>query len=519
MTVVNPKSISGITSITTASGSDDLLTIHTNNGTERLRVDTTQTSITGTTKIVTGIVTTLTATGSAKVGSGVTLSPDGDIFATGVTTSTTVQVGSATTVHTTGIDLGSGNLTGHNLHSTGITTSSSVIVGGGVTISESGIEASGIGITVANINGTQIGGRRNIIINGAMEVAQRGISSTSDGHHSVDRFEMNYGGENESPTQAQATLTSAAGPYREGHRKAFKITNGNQTGGAGTGDYLFMRTRLEAQDIATSGWDYAQTSSFITLSFWVKSSVAQTFAIRVKSEDGTAQNYSFQYTISSADTWQKVVHTLPGNSNLEFDNNTDVGLNIFWEIFRGTDQTDSSFTNNAWAAFSSSSRTKDQTSTWWTTDDATFFITGVQLEVGPQATRFEHRTYGDELLLCQRYFRAFMNGTYSCVPILGRKSGSDTIVADVMIFPPMRTQGSDQNGTVHSFGSYRRLSDNTAANITGDTTVKILNTGGSGYNYGTTARFTTPSDTGSTNQIFTHITTQQRLHFWLSAEL
>ena len=140
MTVVNPKSISGITSITTASGSDNLLTIHTSDAsnTERLRIDST-----GTTKIVTGIVTTLTATtgivttlttntltanSTAKVGSGVTLSPDGDIFATGVTTSTTVQVGSATTIHTTGIDLGDGNLTGHNLHSTGITTSSSVIV-------------------------------------------------------------------------------------------------------------------------------------------------------------------------------------------------------------------------------------------------------------------------------------------------------------------------------------------------------------------------------------------------------
>ena len=84
MTVVNPKSISGITSITTASGSDNLLTIHTSdaNNTERLRIDST-----GTTKIVTGIVTTLTATGSAKVGSGVTLSPDGDIFTTGVSTS------------------------------------------------------------------------------------------------------------------------------------------------------------------------------------------------------------------------------------------------------------------------------------------------------------------------------------------------------------------------------------------------------------------------------------------------
>ena len=96
MTVVNPKSISGINSITTGSGSDDILTIHTNNGTERLRIDST-----GTTKIVTGIVTTLTATtgivttlttntltanSTTKVGSGVTLSPDGDVFFTGITT-------------------------------------------------------------------------------------------------------------------------------------------------------------------------------------------------------------------------------------------------------------------------------------------------------------------------------------------------------------------------------------------------------------------------------------------------
>ena len=85
MTVVNPKSISGINSITTGSGSDNLLTIHTSDAsnTERFRIDST-----GTTKITTGIVTTLTATSSAKVGSGVTLSSDGDIFATGVCTAT-----------------------------------------------------------------------------------------------------------------------------------------------------------------------------------------------------------------------------------------------------------------------------------------------------------------------------------------------------------------------------------------------------------------------------------------------
>ena len=113
--------------------------------------------------------------------------------------------------------------------------------------------------------------------------------------------------------------------------------------------------------------------------------------------DGTAQNYSFQYTISSANVWQKVVHSIPGNSNLQFDNNVSLGLTMFWDIFRGTDQTDGSFTNNAWAAFSSSSRSKDQTSTWWTTNDATFEITGVQFEVGSQATAFEHRSYNEEL--------------------------------------------------------------------------------------------------------------------------
>ena len=373
-----------------------------------------------------------------------------------------------------------------------------VQVGSAVTISESGIEASGIGITCANINGSQIGGRRNIIINGAMEVAQRGISSTSDGYHTVDRFEMNYGGENEAPTQEQATLTSAPGPYREGHRKAYKITNGNQTGGAGTGDYLFMRTRFEASDIATSGWDYAKPESFITLSFWVKSSVAQTFPVRLVTSDGTTQNYAFEYTISSADTWQKVVHTFPGNSNLDFDNNTDVGLTMFWDIFRGTDQTASSFTNNAWAAFSSSSRTKDQTSTWWTTNDATFFVTGVQFEVGSQATPFEHRTYGDELSLCQRYFQRHQYGSYIGVNFLGRKTGSNTVVGVMLGFPHMRTAASGTH--TGSFKLYR-ITDGSSHSSTSVTVGQP-----SGYGHNTikiTAECTGSFSTGNIAMLYT----------------
>ena len=381
MTVVNPKSISGINSITTGSGSDNLLTIHTNDGTERVRVD---------------------STGATKVGSGVTLSPDGDIFATGVTTSTTVQVGSATTIHTTGIDLGNGNLTGHNLHSTGITTSSSAIVGGGVTISESGIEASGIGITCANINGTQIGGRRNIIINGAMQIAQRGSTSTTDGYQTVDRFNINTDGTDEACTNAQSDVASGTTPYAVGLRKTLKITNGNQTSGAGAADNVVIHYFIEAIDMQRCGWNYTSSSSFITLSFYVKSSVAQTYFCRVMTDDGTKQSYPFSFALT-ADTWTRVIHTIPGNSNLQFDSNVNRGLMIEFAIFRGTDKT-GSVTLNQWAAYDSSARLPDMTSTWYTTNDATFEITGLQLEVGSQATPFEHLSFGEDLILCQRYF-------------------------------------------------------------------------------------------------------------------
>ena len=415
MTVVNPKSISGITSITTASGSDNLLTIHTSdaNNTERLRIDST-----GTTKIVTGIVTTLTATGSAKVGSGVTLSPDGDIFATGVTTSTTVQVGSATTIHTTGIDLGDGNLTGHNLHSTGITTSSSVIVGGGVTISESGIEASGIGITVANINGGKVGGRKNLMINGSMIISQRYRTAaiTNVTGYVIDRFTISQNGTDESPTKQQVGITTGSAPWKLGFGKALKITNGNQTGGAGGGDYIFIRYNWEGQEIVTSGWDYIDPKSFITLSFWIKSSVAQSFQMYFRSRrTGTEYNYPFETGSLTADTWTKVIKTIPGNSNLLFNHDNLEGLYLDTGIFFGTNFTDNSVTNDAWAAYNSGTRMKDNDSTWYLTDGATLEITGFQLEVGTQATPFEHRGENEELALCQRYCYVIhmQNGDYS----------------------------------------------------------------------------------------------------------
>ena len=251
----------------------------------------------------------------------------------------------------------------------------------------------------------KIGTSKNIIINGAMQVAQRGTSSTTANTYStVDRNQIRTSGVDEAPTIAQVDVASGTTPYTLGFRKAFKITNGNQTGGAGAADFIWWDHRLEAQDIANSGWNYTSSSSYITLSFWIKSSVAQTFKGYLRSIDGTAQQYPFETGSLTADTWTKITKSIPGNSNLTFDNNNDFGLQINILAFYGTDGTANSVTENAWGAFASSARMKDNTSTWYTTNDATLEITGVQLEVGSVATDFEDRSFGQELALCQRYY-------------------------------------------------------------------------------------------------------------------
>ena len=275
-----------------------------------------------------------------------------------------------------------------------------------------GVGASSAAITVNNSDGTCTANitnnlsNRNKVINGAMQIAQRGTSdSSSSGGFTCDRFGVYPSGTDEAPTQAQVDVASGTTPYTLGFRKAFKVTNGNQTGGAGTTDRIVISYRVEAQDIAKSGWNYTDSNSFITLSYWVKSSVAQEFFGFLFTPDGTQSLYSFSLGSLSADTWTKITKTIPGNSNLTFTNDTGEGLLIRNVLFSGTAMS-GTITQNQWGNFNSSVRYPDNTSTWYTTNDATFEITGMQLEVGSTATDFEHRSSAEELKLCQRYFQS-----------------------------------------------------------------------------------------------------------------
>ena len=330
------------------------------------------------------------------------------------------------------------------------------------TIKVNNIESStggGVAAKLASVNGGFIG-TKNLIINGSCIVAQRSASSTSDGMQTVDRITYFRGGTDETPTQAQADVAAGTTPYSLGFRKCFKITNGNQTSGAGAADYVWLRYVVEDQDIATSGWNYTSSSSFITLSFWVKSSVSQVFNGVIRSLNGTSQMYPISLGSLTANTWTKITKTIPGNSNITFNNDNSAGLAINIFPFFGTNYTDNATTENAWAVYNGSARAKDSVTTWYTTNDATFEVTGLQLEVGSVATDFEHRSYAQELQLCKRYFQRAGGAHW------GATEGGENYRLQIQLEPEMRTSPTV---TVRSGGVFNSRSSGADIAITNPT--------------------------------------------------
>ena len=313
-----------------------------------------------------------------------------------------------------------------------VTTNTGTVITGICTATS--FSGSGEGLTRT----TQLS-HRNLIINGAMQVAQRGTSYTgTNNYNTVDRILISTNGLDENCTFAQVDVSSGTTPYTLGFRKAFKITNGNQTNGAGVNDYVQIQHRLEAQDIANSGWNYKSSSSYITLQFWVKSSVAQNFYCYLRTKDGTGQGYIFETGSLTANTWTKIEKTIPGNSNITINNDNGEGLQINISPFWGTTYTNNSASLNAWGTFSGTARTPDHTSTWYTTNDATFELTGVQLEVGEQATPFEHKRFSDELRNCQRYFQQVKGHSDMVCAGPGRSNGTTHAPFTIPLSVPLR---------------------------------------------------------------------------------
>ena len=264
--------------------------------------------------------------------------------------------------------------------------------------------------TTASWGAAGAGKARNLIINGDYIIVQRGETTTGAGF-AMDRWQMVQNHADENCVGSRSDIGSGNIAFTAGFRHAFKILNGNQTGLDGT-DLVGFKTILEAKDIRNSGWDYLSTSGKITLSFYVKSSVAQAFSGNLRTSDGTTQVYKFDTPSLTANTWTKVTKTIPGSANLQFDNNSGEGLTFHLYGFINTDYTDSNSNTETWVAATSGNYANDMTSTWWATDNATLEITGVQLEVGDSATGFNFVSEHEALLRCRRYYLKLPHNLY-----------------------------------------------------------------------------------------------------------
>ena len=301
----------------------------------------------------------------------ITLDPNGGAVLAGVTTMTTARVTS------------------------GIVTNT-FIVGAGVTISESGIEASGIGITCANINGTQIGGRRNIVINGAMQVAQRGSSDSgitaSEYADGPDRWKLG-GSSFGTVTVSQSTDSP------DGFSNSYKVDVTTANASLSAGSLLEIQTSFEGQDVQHFAKGSSAAKEY-TLSFYVKTTKTGTYIAMLQDHDNT-RLVSKTYTVSDTN-WNRYIITYPADTTGAFGNDNEKSMSIKFVLVAGTSFTSGTLQTTWGASSNSISRGgqvnfADSTSNEW-------YLTGVQLEVGPQATAFEHRSYGDELALCQRYY-------------------------------------------------------------------------------------------------------------------
>jgi hypothetical protein len=173
----------------------------------------------------------------------------------------------------------------------------------------------------------------------------------------------------------------------------------------GASDFYMMRQVIEGYNIADLGWGTANAKT-VTLSFWVRSSLTGTFGGAFQNA-GQDRSYPYTYTISVANTWEYKTVTVAGDTSGTWLSTNGVGIRVGFSL--GTGSTLSG-TAGAWSGSSFFSATGATSVVG--TNGATFYITGVQLEVGSQATSFEYRQYGTELALCQRYFEmSFPQGT------------------------------------------------------------------------------------------------------------
>ena len=240
---------------------------------------------------------------------------------------------------------------------------------------------------------------RNVIANGAMIISQRGTSFTSvgNGNYTLDRFRLySSGGGVFNVDQA------SDGP--DDFTKSLKVTVATNDASIGASDYYMLNHRIEGY--STSHFNFGTSAAkTVTLSFYVKSSLTGTFGGSF-TNSSEANAYIFSYTINTANTWERKTVTITGQTSGTWSTDNTNSIRIYWDLGCGSGNVSGS------SGWGSGGYGLSGTTQLVGTASATWQITGVQLEVGDTATPFEHRSYGEELARCQRYYFEARKGSY-----------------------------------------------------------------------------------------------------------
>ena len=279
---------------------------------------------------------------------------------------------------------------------------------------------------------------RNLIINGAMQVAQRGTSGTVTNavNYLVDRY---YG----IAQNANVTQSHESGVVPTGFKNSlkFEVTSAGNTG------YLQCVQRIEGQNMSHLNFGTANAVQF-TLSFYVRSSITGDYSIAFRNGSDN-RSYVTTYNIATANTWERKTVTLTGDTTGTWATDNGHGMSVIWTLGYSS----STSAVDQWTA--TGNFAADSSVDLYETNGATWYMTGAQLELGSVATPFEHRSYGDELARCQRYYYKIQAKASAQSGFFGSSFNRNTTTCLGVTFFPVELRTSptalEQSGTASDY--------------------------------------------------------------------
>ena len=336
-------------------------------------------------------------------------------------------------------------------------------------------------INEAGLNVNQYG-NRNVVINGAMRVSQRGTSFTgvtASAYH-LDRFQT------ELTTLGTWTVTQESdGPDGFAHSLKYDCTTADAS--PASGDAFRLSYKFEGQDLQNlqKGTSSAKDC---TLSFYIKSNKTGTGQFNIRDIDNN-RGINKTYTINAANTWEYKTITIQGDTTGAISNDNGSSFWLMWVFNSGTDNSSGTF-NSDWHTWDWTDINASGTLAIGGSTSDYIQITGVQLEVGDTATDFEHRTFGDELARCQRYYYRHAGVGTNEICGVGISYDSDSIFMPVFFPVSMRAGPSLDQTTGSSY--FTLYSGNTNHNFTGFDAIQETHKNGTNlYNNGEPTGMTT----------------------------